>query len=556
MKNRSFLKLTSLMAAMTIAVLPATSQQTKAPAPAANPTFSARTELVLVPAIVTDHHGHVSGLTKDDFIVQENGVEQKLATFEEVKPSAQRILRVSTAGQREYSNTHFTDYAPRRINIIVLDTINTKIFDQQHAKQDLVKYLASSVTAQDLTSLLVMTRGGVRVVHDFTSDPNVLVRALQRVKGQVDMMAGTNTDVGSADDSQAGSEATDLLSLIDQAEAQLAQQMQENAIDATIDGFEAIASAFSGIPGRKSLVWISGAFPLRFTQPGDIIGSRFQDRYERLFEKLNHANIAIYPVDARGLVVTALTASDSMMAPSGRMMNPTAVQRGRSVQNQQTIDTLNAVADMTGGRAFYNTNDLTHALQRAAEDSSSYYLLGYYVKSDAGKPGWRKLSVKVRRGGMQVRARSGYLATPDHETDPDVLRRRDINEALSSPFEFTAVPMTVRIAGQKAGEQNKHDVYFDILLPPNSLQIDTADQNHMNFQFVALARDGAGRDAGDSDQRIDGHLKPDTMQKLAATGIAYRGHVSVTPGEYNMKVVVRDNVSGRVGSVSVPISVQ
>jgi len=557
MKNRIFPKILALAAVVLFAAL-AAGQQTQ-PAPSAtNPTFSARTELVLVPAVVTDHNGHVTGLTKDDFIVQENGVEQKLATFEEVKATAQRMYRVSTAGQREYSNTHFTDYAPRRINIIVLDTINTPILDQTRAKQELVKFLTSSVSSQDLTSLLVLTRGGVRVVHDFTADPNVLVQALRKVKGRVDVMSGENTDAvaESIGNDQAGVEAADLLSAIDQAESQLTQMMQENAIDATLDGFDAIANAFRGVPGRKALIWVSGGFPFHVDRPGDTVPNRFMDRYERFFQKLNDANISMYPIDARGLVVTALSAADSLTSASGRRMNPTAVMRGRTTQNQATIDTLNSFADMTGGRAFYNTNDLAHAITRAADDSSSYYLLGYYVKSNEGKPGWRKISVKVRRGGVSVRARSGYYATADHMTDPEQLRRRDIAEAVRSPFDFTAVPMTVHIVGFQPAAENKKNVLFEVTLPPNSLQIDNADNNHMNFQFVAVAHDASGKTAGDASQEIDGHLKPETVQKIGTTGFLYRNLITVPPGEYSVKFVVRDNVSGRVGSLSAPVTVQ
>lgn len=532
--------------------------QAKPAPPAQAPTFSARTELVLVPVIVTDHRGHVAGLTKDDFIVQENGVEQKLATFEEVTATANRIKRVSTMGQREFSNLHFTDYAPRRINIVVLDTINTKWSDQVYAKQQLVKFLSSSVTANDLTSLLVLTRGGVRVVHDFTADPNVLVSALHRVKGQVDMMAGENADAvaENAGSDQASAEAADLLSAIDEAERSMAQHIQESAIDATLDGFEAIANAFAGVPGRKALVWISGGFPFRIEKPGDVIASRFQMRFDRFFEKLNHANISMYPIDARGLVYTGLTAADSLTSASGRRMNPTAVLRGRGQQNLATLDTFNSFAEMTGGRAFYNTNDLAHAMERAADDSSSYYVLGYYVKSGEGKPGWRTLKVKVRRGGVQVRARSGYFASVDHETDPEQLRKRDISEALASPFDATAVPLTVRVVGEQPGEQNKKAVLFEIILPPGSVQVDTGDQNHMNFQLVAVARSAASKSAGGADQTVDGHLKPETLERVQRAGFTYRQQLSMPPGEYSVKFVVRDNVSGRVGSVTAPVTVE
>src|ERR1051326_2703691 len=142
MKNRMLRNHFALFAAV-LASVPLAVAQAK-PAPNATPTFSARTELVLVPTIVTDHRGaHIGGLSKDDFIVEGNGVEQKVATFEEGTATAKPVYRVSGVSRREYSNLRFTDYAPRRINIILLDTLNTPITDQMFAKQQLIKFLRS-----------------------------------------------------------------------------------------------------------------------------------------------------------------------------------------------------------------------------------------------------------------------------------------------------------------------------------------------------------------------------------------------------------------------------
>src|SRR5512133_913387 len=199
MKNPILRKNIAMIAAV-LAAGPLSLAQTK-PAPGPTPTFSARTELVLVPAIVTDHRGaHIAGLSKDDFIVEENGVEQKVATFEEVTATANPMYRVSGVGQREYSNLRFTDYAPRRINIILLDTLNTKITDQIFAKQQLIKFLSNSVKPDDLTTLLVLTRGGVHVIHDFTRDPRVLVAAVQKAKHKAGITADVHQDVIAAND--------------------------------------------------------------------------------------------------------------------------------------------------------------------------------------------------------------------------------------------------------------------------------------------------------------------------------------------------------------------
>lgn len=551
-------------------------------------TFSARTEMVLVPVIVTDHRGHVTGLTKGDFVIQESGAVQKIASFEEVKASAAPVQRVSGgtggASQREFSNLRLSDFQPRRINIIVLDTINTDFFDQMRAKQEVVRFLASSVTTGDLTSLLVLSRSGVRIVHDFTTDSSVLIAALQKVKGEMDVMAGENRDAVAIDRSnhsqspnvideasafmnafdndvaRAGVSGPDsltaLLNHIEHVEAQRVQQMQEYAIDVTLDGFEAIANAFSGIPGRKALIWISGSFPFRGDKPGDNVANRFHDRYQLFFHRLNTANIAIYPIDARGLVGAGFAASEPLRSASDRRINMTAILQSRLNQQSQSIDTLETFAGMTGGRAFYNTNDIGKAIARASEDSADYYVLGYYVKAHQGKPGWREIKVKVKRSGTQVRSRSGYFTLPDAAIGQDEIRSRDVAEALNSPFDFTALPITLQLVSEKQGEQGKKNVMFEIIIPPGYLEADESDQNHVNLQLVAIARDGTLRKAGETNQQLEAHLKPASLATLRAQGFVYPFSVPVPPGQYNVKVVIRDNVSGRIGSLSAPVSVR
>ena len=568
MKNRKLRKNISLLiyALIPAILLPAqTPRPETTQAPAA--TFSSRTELVLVPAIVTDHQGrHITGLTKDDFIVQENGVEQKVDTFEEITASANRIMRVSGMAQREFSNTHFSDQAPRRINIILFDTFNTKITDQAYARQQLVKFLSNSIKTDELTTLLVLTRGGVKVIHDFTRDPKVLVAAVQKAKQKVGITADANNDViANADAGMIEQESDEISALIDRAEAQFEAAYQQMSIDVTLDAFESIASAYRGVPGRKSLIWLSGGFPFRMSQPGDLTANRFQDRFERFFQRLSDANITVYPVDAAGLVVTALTAADNPRTASGRAIQPRTIVAGRNLAVMMTHDTMNSFAEMTGGHAYYNTNDLAGAVEKASEDGRSYYVLGYYTKSNAAKPGWRTLKVKVKRSGLQVRARGGYFATRSAENDTEQIRRRDIREAAESPFDFTAVPFTVRIGGMqpvtdpanKKPADNKKDVAFDILLPPRSVEIDSGDQNHMNFQVVVIPRDAELKMlSGAVNQTVDGHLKPETLEKMNSQGLSYRYHVAVPPGEYSLRFVIRDNISGRVGSVSAPVTVE
>jgi VWFA-related protein len=534
-------------------------QAKDAPALASQATFSARSELVLVPAIVTDGSGaHVANLSKDDFSVLENGVEQKIATFEEVKATAAPVHRaMGPAG--EFSNLSPTLLAqPRRVNIIVLDLINTPFSDQAYARRELMKYLAQSISSGDLTTLLTMNRGGIKIVVDFTTDPAVLVAALKKVRGTADLMAGENVDAIAADaDAQAdptsvNAAASSISDLFTHMEAESARFQQQISTQATLDAFEGIANAYAGVPGRKALIWMTAAFPFDLPKPGDIHAGIFMTAYQRVFEKLNNANIAVYPVDARGLVYGGPSAADRITI---NPRNPGGVMRARMSRLRDSMDTMNTFADMTGGRAFYNTNDLTKAVARASEDSASYYVLGYYLKNDLDKPGWRKLQVKVKRGGTHVRARNGFFVVRQ-PGDTDRARSSELIAAVRSPFDFTGLPLTVRWGGRGGVSGAKKNVDFDVLLNANTVTTDEADNNHVSLEFVAVARDATLNVADQISQHVESHAKPETVAKLKNSGMTYHNRLSVAPGDYTVRFVVRDNLSGRLGSLLAPLKVE
>src|SRR5580692_11701638 len=155
--------------------------------------FAAGAKLVLVPTLVTDKSGnHISGLKQEDFTVLENGAEQKLATFEEITSDPHRLSRPQNPN--EFNNALAGGTSARRVTLIVLDLINTPFLDQVNARTELL-YLTKSVNEREPTGLYTLTRSGVQVVHDFTSDPRILVAALHVVKGDTYQMVDSDEEV-------------------------------------------------------------------------------------------------------------------------------------------------------------------------------------------------------------------------------------------------------------------------------------------------------------------------------------------------------------------------
>jgi hypothetical protein len=208
---------------------------------------------------------------------------------------------------------------------------------------------------------------------------------------------------------------------------------------------------------------------------------------------------------------------------------------------------------MTGGRAFYNNNDLANSFRRAVGDSSSYYLLGYYLDTKNTKPGWRHLKVKVGRPGTEARARNGFFVT-NATVNPNVTQKSDMAFALSSPLDSTGIPLSVRFkAITPYGAKKK--VQFGLHVAPEGVTLEGA-KNQMDLELAVLAvtkKDGATAD--NLSQTLKSTPSADTVAILKADGLAYSNWLELTPGEYVVRFVVRDNVSGRIGSVSAPLTV-
>jgi VWFA-related protein len=469
----------------------------------------------------------------------------------------------------------------KRLVIIVLDFINTGFSDRDFARHELVKYLSSGIDDGALVSLVALGRGRVRILHDFTSRPGVLAAALNKSLGNNDKSA----ELANLPPDQAKvfeSEVNRLSGFLEDGRfggvpygtSRGEGVLRWMKVRETLDGLNLIAQAYAGVPGRKALIWATGGFPFEIDGSTMLLNPRQMEfgnaqdlstiltYYEETWQLMNNANFAVYPLDLRGLVTTSITASERV---SGRRAVQ-AVQRKQAL-NLDHLATFNTFADMTGGRAFYNTNDIARSFKLATQDSASYYMLAYYVdKSTIREKGknWRKLKVKVDVSGVDVRARSGYFL--NEAVGADLKDEMDL--ALTSPLDFTGLPVTVRWLPQVPDAQQqkstppdgkpqdeKKQVKFEVILPPNTTAIDSSDNNMVSLKIVASARTSSAEEVNGISQTVTGHLKQETVDKMRAVGFTFKSDIGLPPGTYSVRFVVHDNISGRTGSVAAPITV-
>ncbi len=528
--------------------------------------FRSDTILVQVPVVVTDKAGqHVHNLTKEDFQIFENGKEQKATALEEVTATHTAVARTKKPGI--FTNVIPDRDKPRFLTVIALDTVNTPFLDQSYARRELIKYLAKNMDTGQMLALVLITSKGLKVVHGLTSSSAALQEELKKASNELPTMQTVDPNVEVA---AFTGDTSNLFSVISEAQTQAAlnafitqgdinyaQFRQDAAIETTMQAFLGIAWSLTGVPGRKTLLWATGGFPFSIDSPSAVPGGRLSLLYERAMQALNEAEVSVYPVDVRGLVNYTPEVSASRVRAGAATLQQMS-SRGWLENARQ--DTLKDFAEMTGGKAFYNTNDLAGAFQRAADDGASYYLLEYYLDTKNTKAGWRQLKVMLKEKNLNIRVRKGFFVT-NATMNPEVTRVNDMNFAIAAPFEATGILFEMQWGAVKDSPGGaKKQVTFSLHVLGGDITIDSA-HNGIDLAVVAVATkpaDNKGADAviaGNLSQDIKGSLTPEKATIIKAHGIAFSNTLALEPGHYNVRFVVRDNFSGRIGSMSAPVTV-
>jgi hypothetical protein len=267
--------------------------------------------------------------------------------------------------------------------------------------------------------------------------------------------------------------------------------------------------------------------------------STLESKYEETWRDLNSAGFSIYSVDVSDLAG----------------FKGSLISYGSTNRKQQT---LRQFAYETGGLPCVGIGiDIEKCFVHAVADSSSYYLLGYYLPSNDMKPGWRKLKVKVEGvHGSDVRARSGFYVSGAAE-ETAAIRHRKLAEALSSPVEYTGVRFNVREvpAEGKTATAGKSWHAFEVGVLGNSITVDELKGNAVELSVVAVAVGSDGKDHGHLDHQMSAKLQPEMVAKFRKTGLSTVQPLELAPGKYDVRFAVRDNLNGEIGTVGYPLVV-
>ena len=501
------------------------------------PVFRSNTRLIEVSVIVTNRdHEPIPGLTVDDFQIFDDGKPQKVELFsiEAGTTSAPAPPPTPpTRAEREFSNE-----IPRTggVTIILLDQLNASDSDRMYARDHVTRFL-EQIRPDDRVGLYVLDGNGVlRVVHDFTSDASALVRAVSKLRGNTSLaLAGEQDAARLAAEENAARVEGELDNLLGGTANGGAREMQAHyqgnrSVD-TIDALESIGHHLSGIQQRKNLIWISSGFPL---QAFAYRGRSATAEISRATRSLNDANVALYAIDARGLIAA--------FASQGRVTVPTLSM----VQTNQDI--LQSVSEQTGGRAFVNTNDIKGAIRRAIDDARMTYVLGYYPTDDRWNGRFHRIVVKVNRPGLEVRHREGYFAVAT-EQQAGSQRRASLNAAVLSPIDASALRMTVRV-DPVAG--NPSEYRLTVRVQPGAIGLERHGDELRGAVDVVVAQVRAdGAEGRSLDKRMDISVPGERLPQFLREGLTVDHTFTLVPSAERLRVIVRDVRTGAVGAIGV-----
>ena len=501
------------------------------PAPAPDATFTSRAELVLVPVHVQRHGEHEAALKQDTFTLLQDGKPQKISVFEEIRTTTKRLQRVQVP-PGEFTNELEGDANAARYTVIAIDRLNTATLDMRRLRDGLLTFLKKATDSGEPIRLVAINLTNIQIIQDFTTDPKVLAAALQRMETPA---GKTQPEPGEAsvDDTIAefsavanslGRSTAGMLKALDTM--QKSSDEVDDFVDhsgriSSLEALQQIAISLAGFPGRKSVVWASSGYPFTGVsmeiarlcatcrpQPESWHGGyNFAHAGEamRLDEYTTHllstANIAVYPVDVRGVVNTAYGAVDPSRAAAGNR----EVLQARDDEIKTTILHL---ADATGGKPCYGREDVSGCFKEALDDERDYYVVGYYIDREKTQPGWHKINVKVAESGVSVRSRTGFLLA---SFSPNQTKTLDVKLELNSWLLGVGLPFRGRwLPAVPKGD--KQSIGLDLRIA-SSANLVAPDQPDLNLEVAALAR----RPDGSVAAQFGAHVEPRSSARASPT---------------------------------------
>jgi VWFA-related protein len=531
--------------------------------PAQTPPIRVTTRLVQIGVIVRDKNGPVENLTKDDFAILDHGKRQPIDLF-----SVESVKTAAAAPTRPLAPNTFSDLPqdaamPRSITIVLLDNLNTlygtasEYLDEKspnwmedlalrNAQLHLIEFI-QELQPQDRVAVYGL-RHTLHILCDFTSDREQLLAILKNY----DSRSITNSRIvepgrvivhSRGHDNPAAdiAEGAPMSTFENKGATIRAGAANEDRGAETMAALRQIAAHVANIPGRKNLVWLSANLPFSGATMARV---------------LSPANIAVYPVDARGLLaispmvlanIPGTADADDVSGASGHLDNMPA-------ESSQPIGiaSMEELAGETGGQAFVNTNDITGAIRKAVEDSAVTYTLGFYLDGASLDRKFHELKVEVRRKDLSLRYPRGYFALPD-----TALTKSDAQQMLAtavrSPLESSMIP--VRATLERVNQPHPNTLSLACWIDAHNIRFAQSGNARQGTMTVyVLGQNAAGEFLHHWDKTYDLRFTDDQFAELLNRGLQFHQDMQLHPDVTTLRVLIQDPATGSLGSLIIPLA--
>lgn len=511
-------------------------------------SFSTSVQLVVVDTFVKDKSGHpIPNLSAADFSVTEDGKPQDIAVcqFQELQtdpmpeapatlserpqPAPAEEARPVTRNQITPPAAGEIKYKDKRLLVLFFDMTSMPVQDQIRSQDAAIKFVKTQITPSDLLAIMSFS-GEVKVVEDFTQDRDRLIKDIKNLIIGEGQGFGVTATGDSATDTGAAFSADDTEFNIFNTDRQLS-------------ALETAVRMLGSLPEKKALVYFNSGI----TESGT-------DNQAQMTATVNAAlknNVSFYPIDARGLVASApLGDATSASSTSGGAMTG-AANRSNQSNFQATQESINALADDTGGKALLDNGDLSLGIVQAQKDISSYYIIGYYSKNANLDGHYRKIDLKVRKDlSAKLDYRHGYFAGKQWGKLGEEDKERQLAEALMLGDPITDIEVAAEIDYFRLSK----DSYFvpvEVKISGSELELAKRGGSDVaRLDFIGQVKDAKGDVTGGGNVRdfVELKLKGEQAAELTKRPVAYGTGFTLKPGAYTLKFLVRENETGKMGT--------
>jgi VWFA-related protein len=475
----------------------------------------------------------IKGLKQSDFRIYENGKEQQIDSFDFESVDMATPLNEATVsglaagptGNKAVVVAKPEELRNHRLIVMFFDLTSMQPEDLERSVDAAQVFLRTKMQPADLVAL-VSLGDTLNVDQDFTADKNALIN-------EVGVYNGTEGQ-GFAQGANANSNQ------VEDTTAYTPDESEYNDLntDRELFALRAVSKSLEKINQKKSLLYFSGGISRD--------GIENEASLRSAINSAVRADLAIYSVDTRGLQAVGPLGDASTGSLRGSSGYNGAALTNNMNQNFATQEVMATLSSDTGGTAFFDSNDFAPAFAKVQNDMSAYYAIGFHSNNPARDGKYRKLSVKINKPGVKLEYRPGYYAPADFKHSGKEDREQELQDQLASDLPATDIAVYMDAMYFRLDEDRFY-MPVSLVIPGSQVPfVKGGDKDKATLDVIGAVIDDAKRPVGRVRDTVKLNLDPALQARQK--NIQYTTSFNLPPGKYQLKFVVRENQTGRMGS--------